>query len=121
MIEKEKLKEIIKKRDMLIEKLKNEIKSFNDYVESFACENFDEFQDFISTFMLTPHEEQTLIRELENKNKQNKKQIKILKKALSLACEDLSLYEDFTTAEFKAKCYIQQAKENLDGGGDIKC
>ena len=39
---------------------------------------------------------------------------KILKKALKLACEDLSLYEDITSAEYKAKCYLQQAKESLD-------
>ena len=38
---------------------------------------------------------------------------KILKQALELACEDLSLYEDITTAKYKVKCYIEQAKESL--------
>ena len=75
---------LIEKQNAIIEELREEIKSYNEYFESFACENFDEFQDFISTFMLTPHEEQTLIRELENKTKslesnQNQKAIECLK------------------------------------------
>lgn len=37
----------------------------------------------------------------------------ILKKALELACEDLSLYEDITIADYKSKCYIEQAKESM--------
>lgn len=43
---------------------------------------------------------------------ETKKENTILKKALELACKDLSLYEDITTADYKAKCYIEQAKES---------
>lgn len=43
----------------------------------------------------------------------NEEENEVLQKALELACEDLSLYEDITTAKYKAKCYIHQAKEEL--------
>ena len=39
--------------------------------------------------------------------------INILQLALIMACEDLSFYEDITSAEYKAKCYIEKAKESL--------
>lgn len=48
-----------------ISDLETKLAEHNEYFRSFSCENFNEFQDFISTFMLTPHEEQTLIRELK--------------------------------------------------------
>lgn len=42
------------------------------------------------------------------------KQLAIYKRALELVCEDISLYEDITTPEFKAKCYLDQAKKELE-------
>lgn len=41
------------------------------------------------------------------------KQINILQTALIMACEDLSLYEDVTTAGYKAKCYLKEAEQKL--------
>ena len=45
--------------------------------------------------------------------KHTQKENTILKKALELACKDISLYEDITTADYKAKCYIEQVKESI--------
>lgn len=46
---------------------------------------------------------------------------RVLKKALELACEDISLYEDITTPKYKVKCYIQQAKESEDVKNKRQC
>lgn len=59
--------------------LETKLAEHNEYFRSFSCENFNEFQDFISTFMLTPHEEQTLIRELKQKLAEKEKEIEIVK------------------------------------------
>ena len=49
----------------IIDDLKKQLERHNKYFNSFSCDSFDEFADFISTFMLTPHEEQTLIKDLK--------------------------------------------------------
>lgn len=41
-------------------------------------------------------------------------EVAIYKRALDLVCEDISLYEDITTPELKAKCYLAQAKKELE-------
>jgi hypothetical protein len=48
-----------------IAELQKQLERHNKYFNSFSCDSFDEFTDFISTFMLTPHEEQTLIKDLK--------------------------------------------------------
>ena len=50
----------------------------------------------------------------QEENIQLKEELKVLKLALELACEDISLYEDITTSKYKTKCYIQKAKEKLN-------
>ena len=35
----------------------------------------------------------------------------VTNKALQLACEDLSIYEDFSTAKFKTGYYVMKARE----------
>ena len=62
-------------KDERIAELEREVEGYNEYFKCFACENFEEFQEFIGTFMLTPHEEQTYIIELENKVKQLRHEI----------------------------------------------
>ena len=52
-------------KDKQIAELQKQLERHNKYFNSFSCDNFDEFADFISTFMLTPHEEQALIKDLK--------------------------------------------------------
>lgn len=47
------------------QQLKQQLAEHNEFFNAFDCKDFNEFKDFISTFMLAPHEEQTLIRELK--------------------------------------------------------
>lgn len=61
-----------------ISDLEAKLAEHNEYFRSFSCENFNEFQDFISTFMLTPHEEQTLIKDLKKQLKEKDKKIETL-------------------------------------------
>lgn len=64
----------------IIDNLKQQLAEHNEYFDSFNCKDFNEFKDFISTFMLTPHEEQTLIQQLKQllaeKNEELEKQKK---------------------------------------------
>lgn len=62
----------------IIDDLKKQLERHNKYFNSFSCDSFDEFADFISTFMLTPHEEQTLIKDLEKQLKEKDKKIETL-------------------------------------------
>ena len=48
-----------------IKELQQQLAENNEFFNAFAFKDFNEFKDFISTFMLAPHEEQTLIRELK--------------------------------------------------------
>ena len=57
----------------IIDDLKKQLERHNKYFNSFSCDSFDEFVDFISTFMLTPHEEQTLIKDLKKQLEEKEK------------------------------------------------
>lgn len=57
--------EVLNKQDKRIKELQQQLAENNEFFNAFACKDFNEFKDFISTFMLAPHEEQTLIRELK--------------------------------------------------------
>ena len=63
----------IKSLHKQIAELKKQLERHNKYFNSFSCDSFDEFADFISTFMLTPHEEQTLIKDLKKQLKEKEK------------------------------------------------
>lgn len=57
--------DLLNQQDKRIKELEKRLAENNEFFNAFACKDFNEFKDFISTFMLAPHEEQTLIRELE--------------------------------------------------------
>ena len=76
------LKEENDKLKQQIADLESKLAEHNEYFRSFSCENFNEFQDFISTFMLTPHEEQTLIRELKQQLAEKEKELYLTKDTL---------------------------------------
>ena len=57
--------DILNQQDKRMKELQQQLADNNEFFNAFACKNFNEFKDFISTFMLAPHEEQTLIRELK--------------------------------------------------------
>lgn len=69
---------IIRSLTNKIAELQKQLERHNKYFNSFSCDSFDEFADFISTFMLTPHEEQTLIKDLEKQLKEKDKKIETL-------------------------------------------
>lgn len=60
-----KLEDLLNQQDKRIKELQQQLAENNEFFNAFACKDFNEFKDFISTFMLAPHEEQTLIRELK--------------------------------------------------------
>ena len=70
----------INKLQQQIAELKQQLERHNKYFNSFSCDNFDEFADFISTFMLTPHEEQTLIKDLKKQLEEKEEDKQYLKK-----------------------------------------
>ena len=78
--------DLLNQQDKRIKELQQQLAENNEFFNAFACKDFNEFKDFISTFMLTPHEEQTLIREL-------KQQLAVTEKALELACEEINELE----------------------------
>lgn len=57
--------DLLNQQDKRIKELQQQLAENNEFFNAFACKDFNEFKDFISTFMLAPHEEQTIIRELE--------------------------------------------------------
>lgn len=67
-------------KDKQIAELQKQLERHNKYFNSFSCDNFDEFADFISTFMLTPHEEQTLIKDLKKQLEEKEKDNQFFKK-----------------------------------------
>ena len=101
-----------------ISDLEAKLAEHNEYFRSFSCENFNEFQDFISTFMLTPHEEQTLIRELKQQLAEKERKIKGLglysKNVIDYAIEKLQetkkdLRDKVCLMENDEHCYPQNA------------
>ena len=73
---------LIEQQDKIAD-LEAKLAEHNEYFRNFSCENFNEFQDFISTFMLTPHEEQTLIKELKQKLAEKERRYETLYKLFS--------------------------------------
>lgn len=76
----------LKEKDQQIAELKQQLKRHNKYFNSFGCDSFDEFTDFISTFMLTPHEEQTLIKDLKKQLEEKEKMLEEYKKCNCKEC-----------------------------------
>ena len=72
-----KIADLLNQQDKRIKDVETQLEIHNEYYNSFNCDSFDEFTDFISTFMLTPHEEQTLIKDLKKQLKQSQKQLAI--------------------------------------------
>lgn len=68
-----------------ISDLEAKLAEYNEYFKCFSCKDFNEFKDFISTFMLTPHEEQTLIRELKQQLAEKEEEIKQLNNRILLS------------------------------------
>ena len=59
-----------------LDQANEKLNEHNEYFKAFNCKDFKEFQDFISSFMLTPHEEQTLIKDLQNQLNQANERLK---------------------------------------------
>lgn len=72
--------------DEQIAELKQQLERHNKYFNSFSCDSFDEFAGFISTFMLTPHEEQTLIKDLKKQLEEKEKMLEEYKKCNCKEC-----------------------------------
>ena len=64
-ITEDNIEDLLNQQDKRIKELQQQLAEHNEFFNAFACKDFNEFKDFISTFMLAPHEEQTLIRELK--------------------------------------------------------
>ena len=74
--------------------LEAKLAEHNEYFEVFNCKDFNEFQDFISTFMLTPHEEQTLIQELKQQLAEKEEELKEFKSIGATARQLQRAYQD---------------------------
>ena len=92
--------DLLNQQDKRIKELQQQLAENNEFFNAFACKDFNEFKDFISTFMLTPHEEQTLIREL-------KQQLAVTEKALELACEELTGSCAYCSYKTKIECPVE--------------
>lgn len=46
--------------------------------------------------------------------KQKVEEVKVLEKALGLACEVVWIYEDYTSPRIKPRYYINQAKKEME-------
>lgn len=73
----------MEEKDKQIAELQKQLDKYNKYFNSFGCDNFDEFTDFISTFMLTPHEEQILIKDSKKATGRKEKEIEDLKRKVN--------------------------------------
>ena len=96
--------------------LKEQLAQFTDYISRLGFNNFNDFEEWMGTFLLTPHEEQTLIKDL-------KEQLAIMEKALELALLELYyIYKEYCIGtppsqeeyvKYKTKYFIEQAKESM--------
>lgn len=91
---------LLNQQDKQIKELQQQLAENNEFFNAFACKDFNEFKDFISTFMLAPHEEQTLIREL-------KQQLAVTEKALELACEEITGSCKYCSYKTMIECPIE--------------
>lgn len=93
---------------------KKELAQFTDYLDRLGFNNFNDFEEWMGTFILTPHEEQTLIKEL-------KEQLAIREKALELKVK--KQLENVHYVWIDDKCFsneqdlinywLEQAKESI--------
>ena len=92
-----------------IKELEAKLAEHNEYFRSFSCENFNEFQDFISTFMLTPHEEQTLIKELKQQLAEKDKRIHEVENTFNVSA--IALAEKFKKIKELKQQLAEKEKE----------
>lgn len=59
-----------------LDQANEKLNEHNEYFKEFNCKDFKGFRDFISLFMLTPHEKLTLIKELQNQLSQANERLK---------------------------------------------
>lgn len=95
------LEQHLKEKDQQIAELRKQLERHNKYFNSFSCDNFDEFADFISTFMLTPHEEQTSIKDLKKQLAEKEKKIEKLREWLSQCEADRKSEQEKKNLAFK--------------------
>lgn len=77
-------------KDQQIAELKQQLEEVQDFIKLFDCDNFDEFKSFIAFCRLTPHEQETLILNLQKKlHIQPKEIVEKIKKKLSEANFDI--------------------------------
>lgn len=88
-------------KDKQIAELQKQLERHNKYFNSFSCDNFDEFADFISTFMLTPHEEQILIKDLKKQLEEKEKKIEKLREGISQCEADRKCEQEKKNLAFK--------------------
>lgn len=69
---------------------------------------------YLNGNMLNSGTVMVMLEEKDQRIKELEQQLAIYKRALDLVCEDISLYEDITTPELKAKCYLDQVKKELE-------
>lgn len=129
----------------IIDDLKKQLERHNKYFNSFSCDSFDEFADFISTFMLTPHEEQTLIKDLKKQLEEKEKKLETLqthfKKTQELLSREMgnsnividNLQKEMKQAldnqkdyyekrlKFIAKDIVENIKDKIPEIGGMKC
>lgn len=129
----------------IIDDLKKQLERHNKYFNSFSCDSFDEFVDFISTFMLTPHEEQTLIKDLKKQLEEKDKKLETLqthfKKTQELLAREMgnsnividNLQKEMKQAlanqkdyyekrlKFLAKDIIEKIEDKIPEIGGMKC
>ena len=97
--------EKIKELQSQLDQANARLNKHNEYFKSFNCIDFEEFKEFISIFMLTPHEEQTLIQDL-------KKQIYQLKQ--QLAEKDKEIETQMMLFEKECQEYYKSGKYKRD-------
>lgn len=98
------------KKDKIIEDLQSQLdqaneklNEHNEYFKEFNCKDFKGFQDFISLFMLTPHEKLTLIKELQNQlNQANERLNKKDEEFGRLSCDYKTLLSHYNVLKEKA-------------------
>lgn len=85
---------LLNQQNKQIADLEAKLSERNEYFSSFGCEDFNEFQDFISTFMLTPHEEQELIQQLKQQLDEKEKEIEELNDKLKFKSKWLKIADN---------------------------
>lgn len=91
-------------------------------ITNFPCGNWDILNREQRVFMLECADYMEILENFAEerviKISLLQKELEVYKKALELACVDLSLYEDITSANIKIKCFIDQARKELEEQND---